>query len=45
MGSAKPPKGWTQIFREHLTAGYLIGFLLIAAVIFIAGFLFWSATL
>ena len=45
MGSTKPPKGWTRLFREHLTVGYLAGFLLIVAVIFIAGAVFWSTTL
>ncbi len=33
------------MFREHLTAGYLLGFLLIVAVIFIAGAVFWSIAL
>lgn len=33
------------MFREYLTAGYLAGFLLIVAVIFIAGAIFWSTAL
>lgn len=45
MGGAKPPKEWTRMFREHLTAGYLLVFLLIVAVIFIAGAVFWSTAL
>ena len=33
------------MFREHLTVGYLPGFLLFVAVIFIAGAVFWSTAL
>ena len=33
------------MFREHLTVSYLLGFLLIVAVIFSAGAVFWSTAL
>ena len=33
------------MFREHLTVSYLLGFLLIVAVFFIAGAVFWSTAL
>ena len=33
------------MFREHLTVSYLLGFLVIVAVIFIAGAVFWSTAL
>lgn len=41
----KPPIAWKELFRQHMTRGYLIGFLLIVAIIFIAGGLFWSTFL
>ncbi len=45
MKKAKPPKEWKQTMRQHLTIGYLLGFLLIVAVIFIAGGIYWSTLL
>lgn len=41
MKRAKPPQEWKQITQKNLNPQYLLGFLLIVAVIFIAGAIFW----
>lgn len=41
----KPPIAWKQLFRQHMTTSYLVGFIIIILVIVIAGALFWSTLL